>query len=96
MADSDLVRIDVDRMFRRLNRMGRARAAVRVRANKVAARARRIDQSENDGRADITLTERTLSNGRFVVHVESTDADGEHGNTVTERRRTLRRAIGSR
>ncbi|AMS03912.1 head closure Hc1 [Gordonia phage UmaThurman] len=95
MADN-LVRIDADRMFRDLNRTPRVRRAVRARAREIAARARRIDQAENDGRADITLTERTIGNGRFVVHVESTDADGEHGNSTTVRRRTLRRAIGSR
>lgn len=95
MAD-ELVHIDADDMFRRLNRMPKVRDGVRARAREVLARARRIDQTENDGRADITMSERTMRNGRFVVHVESTDADGEHGNTTTERRRTLRRAAGSR
>lgn len=95
MADN-LVRIDGNAMFRRLNRMSLVRNGVRTRGRTVLARARRIDQTENDGRADITMSERTMRNGRFVVHVESTDADGEHGNTTTERRRTLRRAAGSR
>ncbi|QDF17107.1 head closure Hc1 [Gordonia phage William] len=95
MADP-LVRIDSDRVFRELNRMSKVRRGVRERAREIAARAIRIDQAENDGRADITLSEHTMPNGRFVVHVESNDVDGEHGNTSTVRRRTLRRAVGSR
>ena len=93
---SVIVQLDLDGLFAEMNETAQVRAGVTRRATEIAARARRIDAAENGGRAEITLTEKTMPNGRFVVQVRSTDGDGEFGTSTTARRRTLRRAIGRR
>ncbi|GAC71029.1 hypothetical protein [Gordonia soli] len=88
--------IDTDEIFQAANETVQVEAAVLKRATDIANRARRLDAAENGGTADITLDRRVMPNGRLVYHVQSTDADGEHGTSSTARRRTLRRAVGSK
>ncbi|MCF8605151.1 hypothetical protein L5I01_17490 [Gordonia sp. HY442] len=95
-ADRVEVRLDLDELFRQMNESVQLQASVRKRATSIAARARRIDASENSGTASITLTEHWMPNGRFVMHVNSDDVEGEFGTSKTARRRTLRRAMGKR
>lgn len=89
------VELDFDEIFQQANESTQVRAAVLKRATDIAVRARRIDAQENAGHANITIEERVMPNGRYVVQVQTDDVSGEHGDSVTERRRTLRRASGS-
>lgn len=94
--DGPRIDLDMDSIFERANQTKMVRAKVQDRTAKIAARARRIDMAENEGRANIKVVTKTLGNGRFVGNVESDDAAGEFGDSNTKRRRTLRRAAGSR
>lgn len=96
MANKPSVHIDVDAIFERANQQNLLRAKVKVRTEEIAARARRIDQAENKGRAAITTEYETLPNGRFVGRVTTDDVSGEYGDSGRKRRRTLRRAGGKR
>lgn len=96
MADKVRVYIDMDALFERANQSAMLRAKIRDRANRVAARARRLDQQATGGKSSIEVRESVLPNGRFIAQVESDDVDGEFGNGKTARRRTLRQAMGSR
>lgn len=94
--DQVRVELDLDELFREANELPMLRAKTFAKATQIANRARRIDAAENGGHAEITLEERVMPNGRYVVQVRSTDGDGEHGTSTTVRRRTLRRAVGGR
>ncbi len=96
MADKPRVDLDIDQLFREANQTALLRAKVRDRNERIAARARRIDQAENKGRATIRTSYEVLPNGRFVARTETDDVSGEFGDSRTKRRRTLRRAGGSR
>lgn len=95
-ANDPRVNLDLDSLFEKANQNPLLRAKVQDRAAKVAARARRIDQAENEGRANISTEFEVLPNGRFMGRVVSDDVSGEFGDSVTKRRRTLRRAAGRR
>lgn len=88
--------LDLDALFERANQNPLVRAKVEDRTAQVAARARRIDLAENEGRATITTSFEVLPNGRYVGRVSTDDVSGEYGDSVTKRRRTLRRAAGRR
>lgn len=90
------VDLDLDSIFEAANQTDLLRAKVRDRTEAIAARARRIDVKENEGRASITTEYETLPNGRFVGRVTTDDVSGEFGDSATKRRRTLRRAGGKR
>lgn len=90
------ITIDADQLFYDVNQTAQARAAVRGRAQQIAAKAIALDKAENKGRSSITLVDRTLANGRAVTEVHSTDVAGEYGNSNTRRRAILRRAMGGR
>lgn len=96
MADEVRVELDADQLFFDAMKTPQVRAKTRQRAQQIATRAIAIDKAENGGKARITLRDRTLANGRAVTEVHSTDAAGEYGTSKTKRRRTLRRAMGSR
>lgn len=84
--------IDFDDLFRQANEHPTTDGAVAGRAGRIAARARRIDQLEGDGTADIFIRERHLPNGRKSYDVVSDDGDGEFGTSERARIRALRRA----
>lgn len=90
------VDINIDALFEEANQNSMVRARVKDRTARIAARARRIDRSENAGRATITVEHEVLPNGRFVGAVQTDDVSGEYGDSRTARRRTLRRAAGGR
>ena len=90
------VHIDIDAAFERANQLDLVRAKIRDRTEQIAARARRIDVAENNGRATISTEYETVASRRFVGRVVTDDVSGEHGDSVTRRRRTLRRAMGGR
>lgn len=90
------VDLDIGALFVEANQNALLRAKIRDRTEKIAARARRIDQAENAGRATIRTSYEVLPNGRFVANVETDDVSGEFGDSTRLRRRTLRRAGGSR
>lgn len=92
MAEEPRVALDMDDLFKQANQHVIVRAAVRARAQKIANKARQIDNRENKGRANIELEEGYMPNGRFVTRVKSDDKSGEWGDTNTKRRATLRRA----
>ncbi len=97
MAATDpIINIDIDALFERANQSALLRAKIDDRTARVAARARRIDMAENGGRANITVESEVLPNGRYMGRVVSDDVSGEYGDSVTKRRRTLRRAAGRR
>ena len=91
-----MVDINIDALFEEANQSKMVRAKVKDRTARIADRARRIDRSENAGRATIKTAFETLPNGRYVGRVETDDVSGEHGDSRTARRRTLRRAAGGR
>lgn len=95
-ASDPVVNIDIDALFERANQNSLLRAKVKDRTEQVAARARRIDIAENEGRANISTEFEVLPNGRYVGRVYTDDVSGEHGDSKTKRRRTLRRAAGRR
>ena len=90
------IHIDGDQLFFEANQTALLRSAVRARAQQIATKALAIDKAENGGKAQITLVDRTLANGRQVTEVHSSDIDGEYGTSATRRRATLRRAMGGR
>lgn len=96
MAEKPRIDIDIGELFETANQNALLRAKVRDRAETIAARARRIDQQENAGRATIKTSYEVLPDGRFVANVETDDVSGEFGDSKSKRRRTLRRAGGSR
>lgn len=95
-ANDPRVNLDLDSLFEQANQNALVRAKVQDRAAQIAARARRIDQAENEGRANISTEFEVLPNGRFMARVVSDDVSGEFGDSVTKRRRTLRRSAGRR
>lgn len=97
MASTDpRVELNLDGLFEAANQNSLVRAKVQDRLAQIAARARRIDQAENEGRATISIETEVLPNGRFMGRVVTDDVSGEFGDSVTKRRRTLRRAAGRR
>lgn len=89
MSDQVVVQIDPDDMFDQVNATAQVRDAVRARATSIAARGTRQGGT-------LSTEFATLPNGRFVGRVVNPDEASEHGDAQTPRRRTLRRAIGSR
>lgn len=96
MAQKPQIDLDLDAIFEQANQDALVRAKVRDKAETIAARARRIDVAENGGRATISTEFDVLPNGRYVGRVRTDDVSGEFGDSVNRRRRTLRRAGGSR
>lgn len=90
------IEMNMDALFVEANQLKMVRAKVKDRSARIAARARRIDRSENAGRANITVEYEVLPHGRFVGAVQTDDVSGEFGDSKTVRRRTLRRAAGGR
>ena len=90
------IEMNMDALFVEANQLKMVRAKVKDRTARIAARARRIDRSENAGRANITVEYEVLPHGRFVGAVQTDDVSGEFGDSKTVRRRTLRRAAGGR
>lgn len=90
------IEMNMDALFVEANQLKMVRAKVKDRSARIADRARRIDRSENAGRANITVEYEVLPHGRFVGAVQTDDVSGEFGDSRTVRRRTLRRAAGGR
>lgn len=90
------IEMNMDALFVEANQLKMVRAKVKDRSARIADRARRIDRSENAGRANITVEYEVLPHGRFVGAVQTDDVSGEFGDSKTVRRRTLRRAAGGR
>lgn len=90
------IEMNMDALFVEANQLNMVRAKVKDRTARIAARARRIDRSENAGRANITVEYEVLPHGRFVGAVQTDDVSGEFGDSKIVRRRTLRRAAGGR
>lgn len=90
------IEMNMDALFVEANQNKMVRAKVKDRTARIADRARRIDRSENAGRANITVEYEVLPHGRFVGAVQTDDVSGEFGDSKTVRRRTLRRAAGGR
>lgn len=84
--------LDFDDLFRQANAHPLTEGAVAGRAGRIAARARRIDQREGSGEANIFVRRRDLPNGRMSYDVVSNDPSGEFGTGEHARIRALRRA----
>lgn len=86
------VDLDMDDLFRQANEHPTTDGAVAGRAARIAARARRNDQRDGDGTANIYVRERYMPNGRKSYDVVSDDTSGEYGSLESRRIRALRRA----
>lgn len=95
-GDGIEIEIDGDYIFAVAMSQGSVRAAVQQRATDIAARARRIDQKDGAGRANIRVEKVSTGTGRVAYNVVSDDIEGEYGSSTRARLSTLRRARGGR
>lgn len=86
------VHIDGDDLFRQVMSTTQVRSAVFAKAQKIAAKARRLDAAEGTGSATIEIKQIPVASGRAVYNVTSSDVDGEYGTSTVKRLGTLRRA----